>query len=294
MRSAKHKIPVITGSNFRDKYFYPADARTDASKFEIHRREDEAYRCQPLITSNRLDFYMVVLVTGGEGIKTFGTREYYIRQGMLCFIAPGMVTNWESVVDEHQGYIMTFDEQILPSLAAYPFFQVDGCPVITLNEEQQHYFHHYFQEIEKEYQSDHPQKLELIKALLRVVLIKTQQLYTVTEPGAGSNAAIRLTAAFMALIEKDFEQQLSAYAGLLNVTQNHLNDTVKAVTGKTPGTHLHERIIKEATQLLIHTQLTIAEICYKLNFSDQSYFIRFFKRYTGVTPGQYRTNAKRL
>lgn len=294
MRSAKHKIPVITGSNFRDKYFYPADARTDTSKFEIHRREDEAYRCQPLITSNRLDFYMVVLVTGGEGIKTFGTKEYYIRQGMLCFIAPGMVTNWESVVDEHQGYIMTFDEQILPSLAAYPFFQVDGCPVITLNEEQQHYFHHYFQEIEKEYQSDHPQKLDLIKALLRVVLIKTQQLYTVTEPGAGSNAAIRLTAAFMALIEKDFEQQLSAYAGLLNVTQNHLNDTVKAVTGKTPGTHLHERIIKEAAQLLIHTQLTIAEICYKLNFSDQSYFIRFFKRYTGVTPGQYRTNAKLL
>lgn len=294
MRSAKHKIPVITGSNFRDKYFYPADARTDTSKFEIHRREDEAYRCQPLITSNRLDFYMVVLVTGGEGIKTFGTKEYYIRQGMLCFIAPGMVTNWESVVDEHQGYIMTFDEQILPKLPAYPFFQVDGCPVITLNEEQQHYFHHYFQEIEKEYQSDHPQKLELIKALLRVVLIKTQQLYTVTEPGAGSNAAIRLTAAFMALIEKDFEQQLSAYAGLLNVTQNHLNDTVKAVTGKTPGTHLHERIIKEAAQLLIHTQLTIAEICYKLNFSDQSYFIRFFKRYTGVTPGQYRTNAKRL
>lgn len=294
MRSAKHKIPVITGRNFRDKYFYPADSRTDAGKFEIHRREDEAYRCQPLITSNRLDFYMVVLVTGGEGIKTFGTKEYYIRKGMLCFIAPGMVTNWESVVDEHQGYIMTFDEQILPNQHAYPFFQVDGCPVITLNEEQQQYFQHYFQEIEKEYQSDQPQKLELIKALLTVVLIKTQQLYTVAEPGAGSNAAIRLTAAFMALIEKDVDQQLSAYAGLLNVTQNHLNDTVKAVTGKTPGTHLHERIIKEAAQLLIHTQLTIAEICYKLNFSDQSYFIRFFKRYTGVTPGQYRTNTKSL
>jgi AraC-like DNA-binding protein len=290
MKSVKHKIPVINGSNFRDKYFYPADVPIDSGRFEIHRREDEAYRCQPLITSNRLDFYMVVLVTGGEGIKTFGTKEYYIRKGVLCFIPPGMVTNWESVVDEHQGYIMTFDEHLLPNLHMYPFFQVDGCPVITLNEEQQQYFYHYFQEIEREYIADQPHKLELIRALLTVIFIKTQQLYTVTEPMGGSNAAIRLTAAFRALIDKDFEQKLSTYAALLNVTQNHLNDTVKAVTGKTPGTHLHERMIKEAAQLLIHTRLTIAEICYRLNFSDQSYFVRFFKKYTGLTPGQYRAN----
>lgn len=294
MRSAKHKIPVITGRNFRDKYFYPAETGGYQGLFDIHRREDEAYRCQPLITANRLDFYMVVLVTGGEGIKTFGTKEYYIRKGMLCFIAPGMVTNWESIVDEHQGYIMTFDEQILPNLHTFPFFQVDGCPVITLDEEQQQYYQHYFGEIEKEYQSDRPRKMELVKALLTVVLIKTQHLYSVTEPVGGSNAAIRLTAAFMALIDKDFGQKLSTYARLLNVTQNHLNDTVKAVTGKTPGTHLHERIIREAAQLLIHTQLTIAEICYRLNFADQSYFIRFFRKYTDLTPGQYRISQKYL
>lgn len=289
MRSTKNKIPVITGRNFRDKYFYPADARIETGRFEIHRREEEAYRCQPVITANRLDFYMVVLVTGGEGIKTFGTKEYYIQKGMLCFVAPGMVTNWESIVDDHQGYIMTFDAHILPELHTYPFFQVGGCPVISLNEEQQHYFHHYFQEIEKEYQAGQP---ELIRAFLTIILKKTQQLYSVSEPLSGSNAAIRLTAAFTALIDKDFEQKLSTYARELNVTQNHLNDTVKAVTGKTPGVHIHERMIKEAAQLLIHTQLTIAEICYKLNFADQSYFIRFFKRYTGSTPGQYRAAKK--
>ncbi|WP_440133042.1 helix-turn-helix domain-containing protein [Chitinophaga sancti] len=291
MKSVKHKIPVINGRNFRDKYFYPVDTRTDTGKFEIHRREDEGYRCQPMITANRLDFYMVVLVTGGEGIKTFGTKQYYIRKGMLCFISPGMVTNWESVVDEHQGYIMTFDAHILPHLHTYPFFQLDGCPVIQLNAEQQADFHHYFQEIEKEYKAG---QLELIKAFLTVVFLKAQQLYTATEQGAGSNAAIRLTAAFTALIDKDFEQKLATYAGLLNVTQNHLNDTVKAVTGKTPGTHIHERMVKEAAQLLVHTELTIAEICYRLNFSDQSYFIRFFKKYTGFTPGQYRSNTKGL
>ncbi|WP_343667995.1 helix-turn-helix transcriptional regulator [Chitinophaga sp.] len=288
MKSTKNKIPVLTGRNFQDKYFYPANSRTAPRRFEIYRREDEEYRCLPVVTANRLDFYMVVLVTGGEGIKTFGTKEYYIRKGMLCFIPPGMVTNWESIVDDHQGYIMTFDEHMLPNLNTYPFFQVGGCPVISLNEEQQHYFHHYFQEIEKEYQSN---ELELISAFLTIILKKTQQLYTATEPIAGSNAAIRLTAAFTALIDKDFEQKLSTYAGLLNVTQNHLNDTVKAVTGKTPGTHIHERIIKEAAQLLVHTQLTIAEICYRLNFSDQSYFIRFFKRYTGLTPRQFRLHT---
>ena len=134
--------------------------------------------------------------------------------------------------------------------------------------------------------------MDLIRAFLTIILKKTQQLYQVPSL-ENSNAGIRLTASFTKLFEEDFKtlspRSLEDYARQLNVTQNHLNDTVKAVTGKTPGTLIRERIIKEATQLLLHTRLSIAEICYMFNFTDPSYFTRFFKRYTGMTPGQYRS-----
>lgn len=284
-----NKIPVLTKWNFRDKYFSPAgsraaEGRTHAPLFEIHRREEDAYRCQPVITANRLDFYMVVLVTAGEGIKTFGSKEYHIRKGMLCFVAPGMITNWQEIDADQKGYILLFDDHFLPHLNTYPFFKPEGCPVIALDDAQQQYFEHYFQEIEKE-----AGELELLRAFTTIILRKTQQLFAGQAPSSGSNAAIRLTSAFTALLDKHIEAlSIRQLAAMLNVTQNHLNDTVKAVTGKPAGVHIRERIVKEAAQLLVHTHLSIAEICYRFNFSDQSYFIRFFKKYTGLTPGQFR------
>lgn len=283
-----NKIPVLTKWSFRDKYFIPAGSsadqgRTRAPLFEIHRRDDVAYRCQSVVPANRLDFYMMVLVTGGEGIKTFGSKEYYIRKGTLCFVAPGMITNWQEIGEEQKGYLIIFDEHFLPHLNTFPFFRPEGCPVMALTAAQEQYFEHYFQEIEKE------QDIELLRAFTTIILRKTQQLYAGREHPAGSNAAIRLTAAFTALLDKDIEElTIKQIAAALNVTQNHLNDTVKAVTGKTAGTHIRERIIREVAQLLIHTHLSIAEICYRFNFADQSYFIRFFKKYTGLTPGQFR------
>jgi AraC-like DNA-binding protein len=43
--------------------------------------------------------------------------------------------------------------------------------------------------------------------------------------------------------------------------------------------------------LLVHTNLSVSEIANQLNFEDQSYFTKFFKRETGITPIQYRSDS---
>ena len=117
-----------------------------------------------------------------------------------------------------------------------------------------------------------------------------------------SNAGLRLTKAFTKLFDKDFVnikalksvsiQSLDQYAAQLNVSRNHLIDTVKSVSGKPPGLLIHERIVKEVSQLLIHTELSIAEISYLFNFESASYFTRFYKRFMSVTPSQYRDRER--
>ncbi|MEY8348034.1 AraC family transcriptional regulator [Bacillus cereus] len=49
----------------------------------------------------------------------------------------------------------------------------------------------------------------------------------------------------------------------------------------------HERV-EEVKKLLTLTTYTLSEICTWLNFNDQSYFTRIFKKSTGTTPKQYR------
>jgi YesN/AraC family two-component response regulator len=50
-------------------------------------------------------------------------------------------------------------------------------------------------------------------------------------------------------------------------------------------------VIKNAKKLLSSTELSSAEIAEKLNFSTPSFFCRYFKRYTGTTPQEWRVRS---
>lgn len=318
-----HKdIPIFTTSTFKQNYFQPrADVLqknesidNGTGHFEIHRRDDYRYQCRELIKANRLDFFMVNLITGGEGIKSFGVHEYYAKRGMLCFESPGKITSWQAKADCHAGYFCLFDADFFKNhiqasemLSDYPFFQIDGVGALQLQEDEIPYYDSLFQEIEKEYESDSPFKSEIIQAYLIILLKKAQSLHVFGRHKViedNSNAGIRLTKAFTKLFEKDFVnikalnpvsvKTLDEYAAQLNVSRNHLIDTVKSVAGKPPGVLIHERTTREVSQLLIHTELSIAEIGYLFNFEAPSYFTRFFKRYMNITPSQYRDREKQV
>jgi len=84
---------------------------------------------------------------------------------------------------------------------------------------------------------------------------------------------------------------LNDYAGIIGVTANHLTQTVKVLTGKTSLQIIKAKQLLEIKRLLVHTSLNVSEIANQLNFEDQSYFSKFFKRETGLTPLQYRNEA---
>lgn len=178
---------------------------------------------------------------------------------------------------------------------------MEQSAVLKVNQEQTSYFNGLFSEIEDEYHSDNVFKADMIRALLNLLfqrgikLMEKDHGYYIVDAG---NAAQRITNEFIKIVQKDFQpilnqetvvmKKLSDYAKELFVTQNHLNDTVKSIIGKTPGVFIREKIVKEATQLLVHTTLGISEIAYLFGFEDPSYFARFYKKYTGISPKKRR------
>jgi AraC-like DNA-binding protein len=95
---------------------------------------------------------------------------------------------------------------------------------------------------------------------------------------------------FQKLIEKHFtELKLPMeYANLLYITPNHLNALCKEHLGIQAGEVIRNRIILEAKRQLINQQISITEISYSLNFKDNSYFSKFFKKQVGMTPEEFR------
>ena len=76
---------------------------------------------------------------------------------------------------------------------------------------------------------------------------------------------------------------------MLHITPNHLNAVCTKVYGHSAGEHIRNRVMVEAKRLLVNMPgVTVAEIAYQLNFDDNAYFSRFFKKYAGETPEKFR------
>ncbi len=84
------------------------------------------------------------------------------------------------------------------------------------------------------------------------------------------------------------ERNISFYADKMHLSPQHLSTTIKKTTGRTLTDIISTFVIKDAQAKLRSTELTIQEIAYSLNFSDISFFGKYFKRYTGMSPKQYR------
>lgn len=72
---------------------------------------------------------------------------------------------------------------------------------------------------------------------------------------------------------------------------SHLSTTVNKITGKTVTDIIAKLVITDAEAKLKSTDFTIQEIAYSLNFPDISFFGKYFKRYTGMSPKQYREST---
>ena len=113
-----------------------------------------------------------------------------------------------------------------------------------------------------------------------------------------SNGALRLTAQFLNLLEKQFPVSSPLrkmkhrfpvdFAATLAVHVNHLNRCLKDITGKTTSQHIAERIILEAGILLYTSKLNVCEIGYCFGFEEGPHFINFFKKNAKMSPTAYR------
>ncbi|MFA6082947.1 helix-turn-helix domain-containing protein [Mucilaginibacter sp.] len=87
------------------------------------------------------------------------------------------------------------------------------------------------------------------------------------------------------LLETSLE--INDFADLLFITPTHLSDTIKDVLGKSPCNVYEEKLIKLSKELLLNTNKTISEIAVTLTY-DPSNFTKFFKRFAGMTPKEFR------
>jgi AraC family transcriptional regulator, transcriptional activator of pobA len=151
--------------------------------------------------------------------------------------------------------------------------------------------HTYFDCLFEEYQKSDAKKAAL-SALLFVLLSEIQYLVNAQNPSKNTQNEVVLYKKFIQLLEKNFAKNLSAheYAAQLFISPRHLNRVIQNVAHQSTSQVIQNRIVLEVKRLLTFTALNINQIAENLGFDDPSYFARYFKKATTISPMEFKNN----
>lgn len=90
---------------------------------------------------------------------------------------------------------------------------------------------------------------------------------------------------------EDRAREINEFADMLHIHPVHLSNTIKEVTGQSSCSLFEERLVQASKDLLLQPNLSIKEVAIQLTY-DPSNFTKFFKRFTGLTPKQFRESSK--
>jgi AraC-like DNA-binding protein len=210
---------------------------------------------------------------------------------------PGQVHSWQfsSAVD---GYIVNFSESFFDSffkepnyLDRFPFFGGYGeDQVIQLTGHSLREAIELFEKLLIELNPVKNHATEMIRALLTHLFIIVSRLIEPARLKQISKPGFTTLRNFQKLVNENYLKLKlpSEYAALLYVTPNYLNALCRDLLKKSAGEIIRDRIMLEAKRLLINADTSISEIALQLNFQDNSYFTKFFKKYAGKTPEEFR------
>lgn len=265
--------------------------------FELFRFEYFAQDIQHLHKPHRHHFYTFLLVTAGGGSHDIDFTNYVLKANRLFLIAPGQVHAWKKLTNV-KGFVVLFDDTFITlakgrkMMRDWPLFTLNQRCYLDLHPNETQSWYSVLLEMEGELRAHDEFSKDTIFYSLGKLLVRASRLYR--EYASKNKLPDQpLLYSYQELIEKNFHQWHTpkAYAKQLNITANYLNALCKEQSGKSAGALIRQRILLEAKRLLAHTQLSVGEIAYQLNFTDNSYFGRFFKRYTDLTPEAFRKKS---
>ena len=247
----------------------------------------------------KTEYFRIGLVCSGTVNVDIGLETFQpVRNGIILGF-PGQVFSLYDPGPDFCCYYMLFTEEFIGNELLvnndieFPFFSYSGIQCFSLTEEDAAEAENTILKINDEIKNRKPGTRRAIQLYLHLILLQakrsyeTRQLFKEETSASGNN----LFRKFIRLVSRHFltHRKVADYAALLNVSADHLGRTIKSCSDKTAHEMIDDMLLTEAKAYLRHSGLSVSEISYKLEFSDPSYFNKFFKKLTGQTPQQYRS-----
>lgn len=251
--------------------------------------------------SFRSDFLSILLVTDGKLDIKINMENYILQNNSMLVAGPNAIKQLIDVSADSKMSAVSFTPDFISEMGLpentseiMSYFSARFHPHWQLTKEDAEKVIDIFSALEKRSTEieKHPYGRELLKHTFQIMIYEVAALgksYAEINQNFYSRKDA-LVVGFVNLVQLHFRHQrnVKQYAGQLFVTPKYLTETVKEITGKNAGEIIDDFVMLEAKLLLDDHKRSIAQVAEVLNFSDQSFFGKFFKRHSGLSPKEYR------
>ena len=262
----------------------------------------------PLVMFRELDDLTALIQGVSIGVTVSGTAKIKIN-GKMHELRPNtlFIFNENTVIEQvkasirSSGYMITYSRQYLNSIhvdtqdliSIYHGFLDEPCVQVEPAEAA------YIHDISKLMRSvlcDYAptasrEKIisSLFAAMFHYVMGILQQ-HSLPGNGAVSNRTDELFNRFLALLREhcSTERSVEFYAQKMGITPKYLSLVCKKKTGYNASKLIDSTVISKAKELLRQQGMSILEVSERLNFVSQSFFGKYFKQRTGISPSRYK------
>lgn len=254
-------------------------------------------------------FYQIIWFQKGNGRHFVDFKEYEVTDNSIFFIAKDQVHYFDEN-RSYDGILIHFNDQFfVRGSSELEFFlkcnlfnnryQVPSC---CLGSNTSEMLYEYLSLIRVELlrvDEDRFGSEELLRAYLVAFLIQIQRRKNAFEKANGTlsyqvDDKKQQLMKFLNLVDEHYKSgtTVAEYAQKMYVSTRTLSDLTNHLLGKTPSTIVQERVILEAQRLLLHSELNVSQVALRLGFGDHSYFVKYFKKHTKISPTEFRKSIQ--
>lgn len=247
----------------------------------------------------RIDGLVVVVCLSGSATGMIDMKEFTSRKNDILFVLPQQIIKSVARSEDFDSLLMIFSRDKLQNVSidiqsVIPaFIDIKDNPIRHLTDSDVRLIREYTDFIRKRIEeNDLNHKPEIIRHLFMSFFYEISNLYKLRmEISKNKTRKDIIFEQFHELLTKNFkeERSVSFYADKLFITPKHLSFVVKSITGKSASEWIDGYIILESMTLLKVSNMSVKEVSNHLNFPNQSFFSKFFKRHTTISPSEYKT-----
>jgi len=287
----------------KNKDILPINWHTELENHERYTIDDDVILVDKTIVTSakqypsRMDVTACFICISGTSEGYINLKPYTTKAPCLVTFLPEHIVEYKSISDDFTGLFIIFSSKFTENLMENAlerlpmFLSVRDNPVIPLDEETLKRLIEYFEALKRLAQAtDHPYRLEVVRYLTLAFLYGSNiNFHKISNDKKMTHQEI-LVENFLNLVRIHHKKQreLKFYAPKMNISCRHLSKVIKETSGRPANDWIDDYVALEAKALLKSTNMTIQQISDELNFPSQSFFGKYFKRVTGMSPSKYK------